>query len=231
MNPARKVARSAADPQGGTDMAGTDIPTGVTTAHGDVVVTLHDGPGITATAAVTQVVPNLPDNRFDPAAQGDVMPTTAMFGEQAAAGTADCAAAMSLGMDARTSMLAHYESDILPAGAAYGDLMDFPAAPLDPGAGVGNTLPTAAFFDPPRGYGGAEGAPGYQGNEPPPGIRGKRSKGWTCTRCRARSSRNRLTPGGRGWSAAGPRRSVRCWSEGGWRWKPKTRPRPPGATR
>ena len=56
-------------------MAGTDPATGVTTPHADVVVPLHDGPGITATAGVTPVTPNLPDNRFDPAAQGGVFDT------------------------------------------------------------------------------------------------------------------------------------------------------------
>lgn len=48
-------------------------------------------------------------------------------------------------------------------GSVIGDLVDFPPSPLDPGAGVGNTLPTAAFFDPTREYGGVDGAPGYQG--------------------------------------------------------------------
>ena len=44
-----------------------------------------------------------------------------------------------------------------------GDLMDFPPSPLDPGVGVGNTQPTGGFYDPNREYGGAQGAPGYQG--------------------------------------------------------------------
>jgi hypothetical protein len=58
-------------------------------------------------------------------------------------------------------------------GSVIGDLMQFPPSALDPGAGVGNTLPTAGFYDPPREYGGAEGAPGYVGNEPPPGYQGE----------------------------------------------------------
>ena len=57
-----------------------------------------------------------------------------------------------------------YQRDISPQGIAYGDLMVFPPSPLDPGAGVGNTLPTAAFYDPTREYGGTQGAPGYQGD-------------------------------------------------------------------
>ena len=59
-------------------------------------------------------------------------------------------------------------------GSVIGDLVHFPPAALDPGAGVGNTTPTGAFFDPPRGYGGEGGAPGYnQGNQPPAGFQGE----------------------------------------------------------
>ena len=55
-------------------------------------------------------------------------------------------------------------------GSVIGDLVQFPPVGEDPGAGVGNTLPTLGFYDPPRDYGGAAGAPGYAntGNEPPP---------------------------------------------------------------
>ena len=48
-------------------------------------------------------------------------------------------------------------------GAQIGDLMQFPPTGEDPGAGVGNTLPVQGFYDPPRDYGGEQGAPGYQG--------------------------------------------------------------------
>ncbi len=68
-----------------------------------------------------------------------------------------------------------FQSDILPQGSTYGDLMQFPPIGQDPGAGVGNTLPTQGFYDPPRGYGGTEGAPAYggsTGDEPPPGYQG-----------------------------------------------------------
>ena len=50
-------------------------------------------------------------------------------------------------------------------GSIIGDLIQFPPGGVDPGAGVGNTTPTGAFFDPPRGY--------NQGNEPPPGYQGE----------------------------------------------------------
>lgn len=55
-----------------------------------------------------------------------------------------------------------FEGD-LGAGSAIGDLMHFPPSPLDPGAGVGNTSPAGGFYDPDRDYGGAQGAPGYEG--------------------------------------------------------------------
>lgn len=56
--------------------------------------------------------------------------------------------------------------------SVIGDLMQFPPSPLDPGAGVGNTLPAAGFYDPPRGYGGPDAAP-FTGNEPPRGYQGE----------------------------------------------------------
>ena len=56
-----------------------------------------------------------------------------------------------------------------------GDLIQFPAGPLDPGAGVGNTIPTGGFYDPTREYGGAQGAPAYGGEQglPPAGQQGR----------------------------------------------------------
>ena len=63
----------------------------------------------------------------------------------------------------------------LPVHAGtIGDLVQFPPSALDPGAGVGTTLPTAAFYDPPRDYGGNQSVTtGYIGNEPPPGFQGE----------------------------------------------------------
>src|SRR5262249_9151132 len=76
----------------------------------------------------------------------------------------DIRQAQSRGQDVRNSMLSHYETDVLPVGAAYGDYVVLPPSPLDPGVGsLGVTDPSGAFYDPPRGYGGAQGAPGYQG--------------------------------------------------------------------
>jgi hypothetical protein len=91
--------------------------------------------------------------------------TVAMNLEQQRQGEADCAAAMTAGMTADQERRAFYEADIKPLGSNYGIGMTLPPSPLDPGVGSlgsGEALPTAAFYDPPRG-----GSPEtYTGNEP-----------------------------------------------------------------
>jgi hypothetical protein len=84
-------------------------------------------------------------------------------GDPDAGGRDDVAGTAAGAVANATGRWQEFQSDILPQGSVYGDLMQFPPAPLDPGAGVGNTLPTAGFYDPDRDYGGAQGAPGYQG--------------------------------------------------------------------
>jgi hypothetical protein len=44
------------------------------------------------------------------------------------------------------------EGDTHGPGSTIGDLMSFPASPLDPGAEPGTTEPSGAYFDPPRSY-------------------------------------------------------------------------------
>ena len=82
--------------------------------------------------------------------QGAVMPTTAMFAEQAAAGTADVSAAMAAGMAADAGRRGGYERDIQPLGAQYGDLMTLPGGYPDSGTVGGLTSPAGYFYDPPR---------------------------------------------------------------------------------
>ncbi len=55
--------------------------------------------------------------------------TTGMFQSQAAAGTADCAAAQGAGMSADAARRQFYEQDIAPMGAEYGITMDLPTVP------------------------------------------------------------------------------------------------------
>ena len=64
-------------------------------------------------------------------------------------------------------------------GAQIGDLMQFPPSALDPGAGVGNTTPTGAFFDPGYGEtGGATGLPATPATSRHPATRRRHSNGW-----------------------------------------------------
>jgi hypothetical protein len=73
---------------------------------------------------------------------------------QLAAGEADAGAAMAAGMAAEHDRRNHYETDIMPLGAMYGDTMTLPPSPLDPGVGsLGTTDPSGALYDPPRDYG------------------------------------------------------------------------------
>jgi hypothetical protein len=75
----------------------------------------------------------------------------------------DVSATVAGSVAAATGRWQDYERDMAPQGSAYGGLVIFPPSAEDPGAGAGNTLPTAGFYDPDREYGGTQGAPGYQG--------------------------------------------------------------------
>lgn len=93
---------------------------------------------------------------------GPVYPIEVM-GDPDPGGRDNVAGTVSESMTTAHARLSELQSDTYGTGSILGDLMDFPPANLDPGAGVGNTMPTAGFYDPPREYGGEQGAPGYQG--------------------------------------------------------------------
>ncbi len=144
-------------------MAGLDIATGQLTDHDSGVLPLAtSGSGIDAVAGVTPVTGAL---------TGPTYPGIApMYDDQIAADLADCRAAQSAGMDARDTMISHYQAQALPLGGQSGDGMTFPPSPLDPGVGSlgsGETVPFANFYDPPR-PGAPETSPdpgtNYQGN-------------------------------------------------------------------
>lgn len=103
---------------------------------------------------------------------GQVAPVNAM-GDDDAGGRDDVSATVAGSVDAANARWHEFQSGTFGLGSTIGDLVDFPPSPLDPGAGVGNTAPTAAFYDPPRGYGGPEGAPGYGGEQGAPGYQGE----------------------------------------------------------
>ena len=105
-------------------MAGLDIPTGVTTGHGNVVEALHDGSGITAVAGVTAVA-----GQLTPADQGPVFDAQAQQAGIIASGEADARAAQAAGMAGDRDRRGRYAGQVLPLGGAYGDQMIIPDVP------------------------------------------------------------------------------------------------------
>jgi hypothetical protein len=117
------------------------------------------GLGTTESAAAHDIAAGLADAPYYP---GSISPIDAA-GDPDAGGRDDVAATVAGAVAAATARWHEFQADTFGQGSTYGDLMSFPPSPLDPGAGVGNTTPTGGFYDPPRGYGGQQGAPGYEG--------------------------------------------------------------------
>jgi hypothetical protein len=55
-------------------------------------------------------------------------------------------------VDAREAFYMNQEADTHPQGSNLGGQMTFPPAPVDPGAGPGEAMPSGAYYDPPRSY-------------------------------------------------------------------------------
>lgn len=104
-------------------------------------------PGLSESPGARDIAAGLADA---PYYAGDLSPIDAM-GDPDAGGRDDVAATVQGSVDAATARFHEHESD-LGAGGTIGDLMTFPPGPLDPGAGVGNVMPTGGFYDPPRSY-------------------------------------------------------------------------------
>src|SRR5215472_1968318 len=82
---------------------------------------------------------------------GPLDPVGAM-GDADAGGRDNVAATFGAAVDTASARLNELKSDTFGVGSTIGDLVVFPPSPLDPGAGVGNTAPTGAFYDPDREY-------------------------------------------------------------------------------
>lgn len=115
--------------------------------------------GVTESPAAHDVSAGLADAPYYP---GQPDPIFAA-GDSDAGGRDDVAATVAGAVANATARWQEFQSDTFGQGSTIGDLMHFPPSPLDPGAGVGNTAPAGGFYDPPRGYGGTQGAPGYEG--------------------------------------------------------------------
>ncbi len=71
-------------------------------------------------------------------------------------GRDDVAGAVAAAVAAAEARFGEHQTDTYGQGSTIGDLMSFPASPLDTPAGPGGTDPSGHYYDPPRGYGGNE---------------------------------------------------------------------------
>jgi hypothetical protein len=162
--PAAPNSGPAPVPYGGADLS-PEPPDYSVPAFGDAggatsaVLAGVTGLNTAESAAAHDIAAGTADAPYYP---GPLSPVNAA-GDNDAGGRDDVAGTVAGAVANAEARWREFQSDILPQGSTYGDLMHFPPGPLDPGAGVGNTLPTAGFYDPDRGYGGAQGAPGYEG--------------------------------------------------------------------
>ena len=149
-------------PYAGADQSPEPPDYGVSLELGDAAAEVMNGipsmAGLSESAAAHDINAGL----VTPYYAGAISPVDAA-GDNDAGGRDDVAATVAGAVANATDRWHEFQSDTFGQGSTYGDLMHFPASPLDPGAGVGNTSPTGGFYDPDRDYGGAQGAPGYQG--------------------------------------------------------------------
>lgn len=150
-------------PYGGADLSPQVYDVGVLADAGGATSAVLDGvTGLNTTQSPVahDVAAGPADAPYYP---GPLHPIDAA-GDADAGGRDDVASTVADAVANATARWHEFQSDTYGQGSTYGDLMDFPPSPLDPGAGVGNTKPTGGFYDPPRDYsGGAQGAPGQQG--------------------------------------------------------------------
>lgn len=162
--PAAPGAGPAPVPYGGADLS--PEPPGYAAADfadaggaSSAVLAGVTGLNTTESAAAHDIAAATVDAPYYP---GPLAPINAA-GDADAGGRDDVAATVAAAVANAEARWHEFQSDLSGQGAVYGDLMTFPPSPLDPGAGVGNTSPVGGFYDPDRGYGGQQGAPGYEG--------------------------------------------------------------------
>lgn len=158
--PQATTAGSAPVPYGGPDLQpeppdyGIGVPQLADGAADDVMSGVA---GVQESPAAHDIAAGLADAPYYP---GPLSPIDA-GGDNDAGGRDDVAASVEQAVANATARWHEHQADALPQGSTIGDLMHFPPSGEDPGAGVGNTAPAGAFYDPPRS--GEQGAPGYQG--------------------------------------------------------------------
>ena len=161
-NPQAASAGSAPVPFGGSlpsEPPGYGVSLDLSDAAAEVMSGIPAMPGLSEQPWAHDISAGTADAPYYP---GSISPVYAA-GDDDAGGRDDVAATVQGAVDAATARWHEFQADTYGQGSTYGDLMHFPPSPLDPGVGVGNTSPSGGFYDPPRGYGGEQGAPGYQG--------------------------------------------------------------------
>jgi hypothetical protein len=162
-NPQATTAGSAPVPYRGPrppepPLYGVGMP--MSDAAGEVMNGIAPMPGIvTEAAAAHDIGAGLADAPYYP---GPLSPIY-VGGDGDPGGRDDVAGDVAGAVASATARWQEHQRYTFTQGDTSGDLMHFPPSALDPGAGVGNTAPVGAFYDPTREYGGEQGAPGYQG--------------------------------------------------------------------
>lgn len=101
-------------------------------------------------------IPQMPASSFDiqaPYAAGSPDPVTC---GEAHMGAETCDDVSGTAAGAQAAAEARYgarQAETYGQGSVIGDLMNFPASPLDTPAGPGLTDPSGHYYDPPRAYG------------------------------------------------------------------------------
>ena len=111
---------------------------------------------ITPADSAPQPPPQLPASSWDiqaPYAPGDPDPIL-VGGDADAGGRDDVAGDVAQAMANAQARYGEHQTDTYGLGSTIGDVVDFPASALDPGAAPGETAPLGHFYDPDRGYEG-----------------------------------------------------------------------------
>ena len=110
--------------------------------------------------------PQMPASSWDIQAPYAAGEPDAIFvgGDADAGGRDDVAGDVAQAMANAQARYGEHETDTYGAGSTIGDVITLGGSPLDPGAAPGETAPSGAFYDPPRG--GAPETFVNTGNEP-----------------------------------------------------------------
>lgn len=106
--------------------------------------------GVTGANYVTEAPLRAPNvNPYEPGAPQVIY----TGGDADAGGRDDVAGSVAAAVQAAEARFGELQGDTYGQGSRIGDLVNFPASPLDTPAGPGETDPSGHYYDPPRAYG------------------------------------------------------------------------------